>query len=167
MRAGHRPRASAPRARRRVFARARSSHPTRVGSTTSYGSRAPPHEPSRSPHALSGLLERRAIEAVTLDERPQVLAIHTGGARGLREVAVVDAQELGEIAALERVDRLLLDLAERPRDVDAHAGCGRGARQRDIGRLDEWASGDDHRLVDLVLELAHVAGEVVRGEPLE
>src|SRR5690606_28478428 len=52
----------------------------------------------RRPSTSSGLLEARAVEAVALDERPQVLAIHAGGARRLREVAAVHAQELGEVA---------------------------------------------------------------------
>ena len=52
-------------------------------------------------------------EAMPLDECPQVLPIHPRRARRLREVAAMGLQQLRQICALERVDRVRLPTGVR------------------------------------------------------
>ena len=79
---------------------------------------------------------------------------------------MVHPQQLGQVALLEAVDHLLLEIAKWPLHIGprrVRAGLG----QCHVGVLDGRGGADDHRLVHLVLELSHVPGKVVAGEPRE
>ena len=70
---------------------------------------------------------------------------------------------LQDVRALELVERRHVIAGER-----RERGAGeRRARAGDVGDVEHVARGEDHRALDRVLELAHVAGPRLRGEVRE
>src|ERR1044071_391552 len=59
------------------------------------------------------LVDARGLDVVLLHQLAEVLAIDVGGARGVRDVAIVAAQELQDVVALERGHPALLGVLER------------------------------------------------------
>jgi serine/threonine protein kinase len=96
-------------------------------------------------------------------ELAQVRAVHARGARGTRQVAVVAAKQLGDVAALPAHERTLLRGPERERIVERLARArgddlatglvGKRAPQRRIA--------EQHGALDRCAQLPHVSGPVV------
>jgi hypothetical protein len=108
------------------------------------------------------------VQAEALQQLAQVVARDAGRGGGVRQVAGMGREQLGEVAGLEPVEEGLLGLLEgegvERLELGAVArggrGRGGGAAEVEVGRLDE-AAGEVGGALDRVLELADVAGPAV------
>src|SRR5262245_33950379 len=106
------------------------------------------------------------INAVFFYQRPQVLPVDAGLARRRSQVSAVFAEKLAGVFALERIDDLALELAERTTQIDRAAPRVARHVELDLLRLDLVGLSQDEGVVDLVLQLAHVPRPLVEEELL-
>src|SRR5262245_46550511 len=117
--------------------------------------------------ALPSSPELLGVDAVVGQLELEVLAVHAHVLGSFRDVAQVPAQRLGDELALEALDDALLGVPEVARRARIIHGSGvppvlhgRG----EVPQLDLLPRGQRHRLLERVLELAHVARPLVRQE---
>src|SRR5207245_577880 len=103
-------------------------------------------------------------EAVARQLLVEVLRVHVGVLGGGGELSALGLEDADDVGALELLDDPRLRVAKRQPEV--HARPLRLAREEPLDVGDRVTLGDDHRALDHVLQLTHVAGPCVAAERL-